>query len=209
MRGHWLSGTRKLNRHYQSGDGGSYRSWEYSGEYEMIGSDDPTRDYPVGMTITAANPLEYPNALYNLKLGKIHFGFTLTDPAGSGTEITVPTRSPASYGAFTIELRYYSDAPVGWTSRRLRGINYAGDPYYLPVEGGTFPLIESRRVGYDFQWVDVGVNAVLNKLADGEYELYTDDSDPVKYWYVNWQQCYRHRTTNRFTENYFTEWVKN
>lgn len=208
MRGHWLSGTRKLNRHYQSGSGGSsYRSWDYDHVDSMVSTGGFENDYGAAMTITAGNPIEFPNALFNLMFGRLRIKFTVTDPADSGTDITVPTRSPGSRG-FKIAFRYYVQSPTGWNQRYVYGgLNYAGDPYYIPVDGGTFPIYEYNLVGGSFVWVDTGYTCVVQKITDGEYEIYSND-DPTKYWWIHWGQWFRYRTNNSWSINEVTEWVK-
>lgn len=71
MRGHFISGTRKLNRHYQSG-GDNLKPWIVIGE-------------PVGEWIS----LTAPGNKYKYKLDGIEFG-TLTPATVNGTAMVVP-----------------------------------------------------------------------------------------------------------------------
>lgn len=71
MRGHFLSGTRKLNRHYQSG-GDNLKPWKIIGE-------------PVSEWISLTAPANK----YKYKLDGIEFG-TLTPSTVNGTAFAVP-----------------------------------------------------------------------------------------------------------------------
>lgn len=71
MRGHFISGTRKLNRHYQSG-GDNLKPWKVVGE-------------PVSEWISLTAPANK----YKYKLDGIEFG-TLTPAAVDDTTIVVP-----------------------------------------------------------------------------------------------------------------------
>lgn len=71
MRGHFLSGTRKLNRHYQSG-GDNLKPWKVVGE-------------PVSEWISLTAPANK----YKYKLDGIEFG-TLTPVTVDDTAIAVP-----------------------------------------------------------------------------------------------------------------------
>ena len=71
MRGHFLSGTRKLNRHYQSG-GDNLKPW-----------------YVVGEPVSEWISLTAPANKYKYKLDGIEFG-TLTPATVDDTTIVVP-----------------------------------------------------------------------------------------------------------------------
>lgn len=71
MRGHFLSGTRKLNRHYQSG-GDNLKPW-----------------YVVGEPVSEWISLTAPANKYKYKLDGIEFG-TLTPATVNDTAFTVP-----------------------------------------------------------------------------------------------------------------------
>lgn len=174
MRGHWLSGTRKLNRHYQSGSGGSYHTWEREWESTLLSG---FQTY--GVSMFAGSVLDYdPDYAYNFSLGDVEFYSTQEVPRQSGNIVKPESVSPEYHDAFRIlmlEFYHPEGYPTQWLSRQYcvyGGLGYGGNSgMYIPVEGGTFPIKLSVQQGYDWVWVDTGYNANVIKLENSHYKV--------------------------------------
>lgn len=100
MRGHWLCGTRKMNRHYQSGNGGGpwntlndtqsfpsgttgnhYVGYQYSGRYRFS---------TIDITVTGGTLRYYPTVLY------YSVDFDLQDLNGNALTILPTGDDPAN-----------------------------------------------------------------------------------------------------------------
>lgn len=147
MRGHWLSTTRKLNRHYQSGVvGGTQTLGEVTNTIIA-----PTTTTWFDLTVNDVN------RTFNKLLFGTEPNYPVTDVA-----LTVP---------FKIRGTVTGTPPVVYFP--LTG-NYNGNVGVIPSTGGTYPLGYYDLLSDTY--VSTGDNITITKLADGQYKITTDSS---------------------------------